>query len=87
MNTFMHEFKSPINTYTALAVRHGRNVYRVALFDGRQCYCIDAGRVRGKRPGWGFHNRVSVYFLDNGEIRNIPAGQWAKKAKSPKNES
>ena len=86
METFMHEFKSPVSTYTALAVRHGLNVYPVASFDGRLCYCLDAGRVFGGR-GRNFHNRVSVHFLDNGEVRNIPAGQWARRAKTPKNES
>ena len=81
MQPFVHEFKSPINSYRALAVLHGHNHYPVALLDGRQCYALPEGRVHGGK-GRGFHNRMTVHFLDNGEVRSIPAGEWGRKAKS-----
>lgn len=82
METFVHEFKSPINCYKALAVRHGFNTYPVAVFEGRQCYVTEGYRTRINRRGYSYHNRVIVHFLD-GEVRSVPAGEWAKKAKNP----
>jgi hypothetical protein len=81
---FMHTFPStPVSrAYEALAVRHGLNVYQVAKFEGRQCYVFNSFRCFGGK-GRGYHNRVQVKFLDNGELRTIPGGEWAKKAKSP----
>jgi hypothetical protein len=79
---FVHEFVSPINRYKAIAVKHGLNVYPVALFEGRQCYATASNRVWGGK-GRNYHSRLTVYFLDNGECRSIPAGLWGRKAKNP----
>lgn len=78
--TFVHEFKSPINCYRAVAVRHGRNVYQVSVYEGRQCYVTDSQRIRN--PRGGYFNSLSVHFLDDGSHRCIPAGRFNKAAKS-----
>jgi hypothetical protein len=81
---FMHTFsKTPVSpAYEALAARHGLNTYQVAVFEGRQCYVFNSFRCFGGK-GRGYHNRVQVKFLDNDEIRTMPAGEWAKRAKNP----
>jgi hypothetical protein len=80
--TFVHEFKSPINCYKALAVRHGHLVRPVAVYEGRQCYVTGSVRVRGSKAGHGFHNKLSVHFLDDCSIQMIPAGRFSKAAKN-----
>jgi hypothetical protein len=82
--TFLHTFPAtPISpAYEALAVRHGLNAYQVAVFEGRQCYTFNSFRCFGGK-GRAYHNRMQVKFLDNGELRTVPAGEWAKKAKAP----
>ncbi len=70
------------SAYEALAVQHGLNFYPVAVFEGRQCYVHNSYRVHGGK-GRGYHDRVAVRFLDTGEHRSVPAGEWAKKAKNP----
>jgi hypothetical protein len=84
IETFMHTFPAtPVSSaYEALAVRHGFNAYPVVTFEGRQCYVFNSFRCFGGK-GRGYHNRVQVKFLDNDEIRSVPCGEFAKKAKSP----
>jgi hypothetical protein len=83
METFIHEFPktlvSPANK--ALAVRHGFNAKQVFIFTGRQCYVLNGFRVSG-RPGRYGHNRLTIKFIDNEQITTVPAGEWAKKAKT-----
>lgn len=82
--TFMHTFPATnvSLSYEALSVRHGLNVYPVSVFEGRQCYVFGSFRCHGGK-GRNYHNRLQVKFLDNCELRTIPAGEWAKKAKNP----
>lgn len=84
LQTCMHVFPAtPVSpAYEALAVQHGFNFYPVAVFEGRQCYVYGSQRVFGGK-GRGYHNRVSIRFVDNGEYRNVPGGEFAKKAKKP----
>lgn len=84
IETFMHTFPAtPVSpSYEALAVRHGFNAYQVAVFQGRQCYAFNSFRCFGGK-GRGYHNRVQIKFIDNGELRTIAGGEWAKKAKNP----
>lgn len=84
MEAFLHTFpKTPVSpAYEALAVRHGLNVYPVLVFEGRQCYCFNSFRCFGGK-GRGYHNRVQIKFLDNGEVRSVPGAEFAKKAKNP----
>lgn len=84
IETFMHTFpKTPVSpAYEALAVRRGFNAYPVAIFEGRQCYTFSSFRCFGGK-GRNYHNRVQIQFLDNGEYRTVPGGEWAKKAENP----
>lgn len=84
IETFMHTFPAtPVSpAYEALAVRHGFNTYPVVVFEGRQCYAFNTFRCSGGK-GRAYHNRVQVKFIDNGELRSIPGGEFAKKAKNP----
>jgi hypothetical protein len=81
---FMHTFpKTPVSpAYQALAVRHGFNAKPVFIFEGRQCFVHSDFRVAG-RPGRYGHSRLTIKFLDNGEITTVAAGVFAKKAKNP----
>lgn len=79
METFVHEFKSQINCYKALAVRRGMNAEPVSVYDGRMCYVANTIRTRRKK-GWGFFNLYQVNFLD-GTVAMIPSGEFNKKAK------
>lgn len=81
METFVHEFVSPINRYKALCVRAGLNPVPVAIFEGRQCYIATETRTRtgiGRR----YFNMLAIHFLDNGEIRRIGAAQFNRAAKN-----
>lgn len=84
LEAVLHTFPAtPVSpAYEALAVQHGFNFYQVAIFEGRQCYAFGSQRVWGGK-GRGYHNRVSIRFLDTGEYRNVPGGEFAKGAKSP----
>jgi len=85
IETFIHEFpKTPVSpAYKALAARRGFNIYPVAMFEGRQCYVFNSFRCFGGK-GRNYHTKVQVMFLDNEEIKCIPSGEFAKKAKAPK---
>lgn len=80
--TFMHTFPAtPISpAYEHLAVRHGLNAYPVATFEGRQCYAFNSFRCFGGK-GRGYHNKVQIRFIDNGETCILPAGEYAKRVK------
>ena len=83
IETFMHTFPAtPISpAYEHLAARHGLNTYPIAMFEGRECYLFNSFRCFGGK-GRGYHNRVQITFVDNGETRTMPAGEWAKKARA-----
>lgn len=82
--TFMHTFPAtPVSpSYEALAVRHGFNAYPVFVFEERQCYAFNSFRCFGGK-GRNYHTRVQIKFIDNGELRTVPSGEFAKKAKTP----
>jgi hypothetical protein len=83
IETFTYTFPATAISpaYQALAVRHGLNVYPVALFEGRQCYAFGSFRCWGGK-GRNYHNRMQIKFLDDGEMRTVPGAEWAKKAKA-----
>jgi hypothetical protein len=81
---FLHTFTAtPIREgYVAPAVRHGLNVYPVLNFEGRDCYITGSQRIRQNVAGRGYYNSLSVHFLDDGSIRQIPAGKFNGKVKA-----
>jgi len=83
VETFLHTIPAtPVSpAYEALAVRHGLNAYPVVVFEKRRCYVFNSFRCFGGR-GRGYHNRVQIKFVDNGELRTVPAGEFNKKAKN-----
>lgn len=82
METFVHEFKSPINCYKALAVRHGLNAEPVAIYEGRMCYIVSSQRVRSA-VGRSFYTSLQIKFIDDGSFARVPAAKFAKHAKTP----
>ncbi len=80
METFVHEYVSPINRYKAVSVRHGLNTYPVVSYEGRLCYVTNTVRTR-RKAGWGFFNVAVVHFLD-GTNDMIPVGKFSKAAKN-----
>lgn len=82
METFVYEFKSPINCYKALAVQHGFVAIPLALYEGRLCYVISHQRVRPE-VGRSFYSSLQVKFLDDNSIQMIPAGKFNKAARTP----
>lgn len=82
IETFLHTFPAtPVHpAYEALGARHGLNVYQVAIFERRQCYVFNSFRCFGGK-GRGYHSRVQIKFIDNGEIRTVPAGEFSRKVK------
>lgn len=79
---FLGTFKNTDGTaYQAPAVIHGLNTYPVALFEGRLCYATSSFRIAA-RPGRYAHNRLNVFFLDDGSAMTVSAGRWTMKAKN-----
>jgi hypothetical protein len=66
--------------YQVLVVAHGFKEFPVSVYDGRQCYVTETHRVFGG-PGRNYHNRHTVYFLDDGSVETIPAGKFNKAAR------
>lgn len=79
MDTFVHEYVSPINRYKAVSVRQGFNAHEVFLYDDRECYITQTLRLRNPYGGW--MNKYQVKFLD-GTTAFIPAGKFAKGVKA-----
>ena len=77
---FMHEFRNNlVGRYTALAARHGLNIYQVTTYDGRYCYVT--GSYRLKPVGRKAYNVYTVWFCDDGSCKQIPAGKFNKAAR------
>lgn len=81
MQTFVHEFISPINRYKALAVRQGFVTIPVHIYEDRQCCVLGEIRTR-RRKGWGYYNILHVKFVDDGSTAMIPAGKFNKAVKA-----
>jgi len=84
IETFMHTFpRTPVSpAYEAEAARRGFNVHPVVVIEGRKCFVFRSFRCFGGK-GRAYHNKVQFQFVDNGEIRTMAAGEFAKKAKVP----
>jgi hypothetical protein len=79
IETFIHTFPAtPVSpAYEALAARRGFNAYPIVIFEGRQCFAFGSFRCWGGK-GRGYYNQVQIQFLDNGETRCVPGGQFAR---------
>jgi hypothetical protein len=85
MEAIVHEFPktSCAPACKALAVRHGLVMLPVALYEGRQCCVISDTRISRRSQYRSAYNSLTVQFLDDGSLQQIPAGRFAQKAKSP----